>query len=296
MSGKETSVVIDAGKHKIGRRRSKTENIYEIDGVALGAVGKEVPSEVTNCLNIHPINVQRQFDPPYLLYSSPGEVSRHFNNIARINLIDEALQHIGKDIRSMSTSISSMKTDMQEKELALKEYDDLEEISSWLEKLEDMVASIGVNDETIRDCESLSEEIENTKAEIKENRQVLKNKDLINTAIGLLKNVEDIETSIKSASELRRKICKVQLDIKNTKKKIKNKKTVDKALTIIGNIESESGKLTKAERLMTDIVKLNKTQGLNNRKLYNMRKQLKEEFPEICPLCGNPSKADTISC
>ena len=84
----------------IVRTRGKSENTYSIDGEELKAFGNEVPSEVSQLLNLSPINLQHQHDSPFWFSETAGEVSRQLNQIVDLSIIDRTLANLDKAARA----------------------------------------------------------------------------------------------------------------------------------------------------------------------------------------------------
>ena len=65
---------------EIIRRRNKDFNGYILKNrdkqLEFKAIGTDVPEEIRQVINMNSINIQKQFDSPFLLADTPGEVAR----------------------------------------------------------------------------------------------------------------------------------------------------------------------------------------------------------------------------
>ena len=59
---------------------------YETQGMTFSP-GVDVPEEVRKLFNMTEINIQNQFDAPFLATSSPGEIARTINRITKLKAV-----------------------------------------------------------------------------------------------------------------------------------------------------------------------------------------------------------------
>lgn len=82
------------------RGRSKTANLYQLNGHPLYAFGQAtVPPEVAELLGVSDVNFQDQHDPPFWFTLTAGEVSRNLNQIVNLGSIDAALNYVASEVR-----------------------------------------------------------------------------------------------------------------------------------------------------------------------------------------------------
>lgn len=133
LTGTASVTITMANGNVVKRERSPVENVYYVNGVKLEAVGSDVPEDVTKALGFSDINIQKQFDPQFLIARSPGEVAQYLNKIVNLD-----------DIDYYQTAIKSKKTDCAK---AIKANDErlkmiTEQLSKldWVEKAETIIA------------------------------------------------------------------------------------------------------------------------------------------------------------
>ena len=93
---KQTAVRLQVDGCDIRRKRTPTENKYQLDSKTFKAFGSSVPTPITNILNINHLNFQRQHLGPFWFRETAGEVSRQLNAIVNLDLIDSTLANLGK--------------------------------------------------------------------------------------------------------------------------------------------------------------------------------------------------------
>ena len=89
--------VID-GKEII-RGKGKQGNLFSLDGKKFHAFGSQVPSEISQLVNVSPASFAGQHDPVYCLSQSPGSIGKSLNEIVNLTVIDRSLANVSKSLR-----------------------------------------------------------------------------------------------------------------------------------------------------------------------------------------------------
>lgn len=89
LDGRMEVTLTNASGKRITRFRDSKVNGYSVNGKELKAVGKTVPDEVAEALNLSDVNVAKQHDPHFMLSWSPPEVSRYFNGLCGLEILDK---------------------------------------------------------------------------------------------------------------------------------------------------------------------------------------------------------------
>lgn len=111
----ESEVTIWANGAVVQRTRGKN-NTYELNGDEFVAFGTGVPQPVSDALSIGDVNFQDQHDGPFWLCLSAGEVSRQLNALVDLDIIDRALQNIGKEVRRAGAAVDVCESMVKEAE------------------------------------------------------------------------------------------------------------------------------------------------------------------------------------
>ena len=96
-------VALKVDGRTIERIRSKTDNLYILDGQEYKVPGTGVPDDIASVLEMDSLNFNLQHDPVFWFSLSPGEVSRQLNSIVALDLIDSTLSRIAQDARRAKT-------------------------------------------------------------------------------------------------------------------------------------------------------------------------------------------------
>jgi exonuclease SbcC len=140
--GGDTKVVIELDKLvQIARSRGAT-NAYYLDNTQFSAIRTDVPLEVLAALNFDEINLQQQFDRPFLLDSTAGEVASHFNRVAHLDVIDRASRNVQSWLKKLGQSIDADKQRVAELQKDLSCFEGLEDLETRVEKLEKVTSKV----------------------------------------------------------------------------------------------------------------------------------------------------------
>jgi DNA repair protein SbcC/Rad50 len=91
--GGDTEIRLYADPDYVSRTVGK-DNRYQLNETKFSAFGQSVPEEIIKALNINEVNLQMQFDQPFLITETPGAVAQHFNQVAHLEKIDQSIKQI----------------------------------------------------------------------------------------------------------------------------------------------------------------------------------------------------------
>lgn len=142
--------VIDGkSKSSVTRTRGKRENSYVIEQNGakqppLTTFGKDTLDLVSSVLDMSDINVQKQRDQHFLVYSPPGQVAAYIRSITKLDEIDQVKQLLCSDIRSEKSEIAHQQTKLESSVEKLKVLNaiDLEQFAAKIAKAKDILLKI----------------------------------------------------------------------------------------------------------------------------------------------------------
>ena len=216
------SVKIYTEKGYCERIRSKDRNGYDISTNGeikhLDAIGKDVPSEVTEFFNFSDVNVQYQFDQPYMLSMSGGKSSEYLNKIVHLDSIDDCMTVADSDKRKLSSEQKIVEND-------IKSLEEKVEREKWVEHASKYIAKIDEFDENIKKNENqvalLQDSITKYKGYCSEIKDVSEQKKLID-------EIESVE--IQDTSDLQNQISRWKIENQTWRECIKLKKQLNAQL------------------------------------------------------------------
>lgn len=292
--GGNTRVRLCTEKGEIVRNKDKTDTYtLRIPGrkeMAFKAFGTSVPEEVSRFLNIDEINLQQQFNKPFLLSDSPGVVAQHFNKVARLDKIDSGLQMINKWIRNLTQDIVTNKSQRVTLEEGLTKFEHLEKFEAEVEVLEDMDNRLKASnkrldrlDETIADLQIIS-------SDIKDKKVLIQKETLVNKILNLYKQLNDGENYLFQLGVLQDKISRIRADMEEWQELSNGE---DMVLKVLGLYQSKKLNVEQFISIYSAVSELKHIEGLIKTKEKELKVQqatFKREFPNVCPLCNTKLK------
>ena len=131
------SVAAIINNKTIKRVKSKTKNIYKVNGLSLKQVGKNsTPDSVSKIVPLCEDNFQRAFDPPFWLSISAGQVSKNLNSIVDLSVMDNVLTIAASELRDIHKQIKETKVSIEEIKLKKEK---LSWVKEWSKKLEEII-------------------------------------------------------------------------------------------------------------------------------------------------------------
>jgi len=135
--GEKTSVAVETSEgHFVWRSRGPTANHYCLDQETFTGFGQDVPAPVAEALNLGDLNVQHQFDTPFLLFDSPGQVARYLNRVVSLDVIDAALANAAAMKRRNDRDMAGQADRAAELEALRDSFPDLVAAEEFVEYLE----------------------------------------------------------------------------------------------------------------------------------------------------------------
>ena len=114
---------------------------YTIGGTEFSSPKDQVPDQVTAALNISELNIQRQFDPPFLVSSSGGEIAKTINRITRLEEVDDWVTELTSEINSGNRDVVRMEQEAKSLIQEIEIYKDIEDTERIVSELQ---TSVGV--------------------------------------------------------------------------------------------------------------------------------------------------------
>lgn len=204
---KEAAVTLETGDGDIIiRRRGKGDNnSYELNGRVFKAFGTGgVPEEIEKILNISPLNLQGQHDPPFWFSETGGEISRQLNQIVDLGQIDSTLSSIDSIIKKTRIKIELIKerrSEAREKGKPLRfvriAHEKLLELEGLNESLEDISGRSQVLEISLEKMGSIQKMIHDLEDQISAGEEVIRAGDHLIYSKERRKDLESILSKMK---------------------------------------------------------------------------------------------------
>ncbi|MBT7928478.1 AAA family ATPase [Candidatus Peregrinibacteria bacterium] len=222
--GGETEVRIALDDTQIHRVKGK-ENRYLFDVADFKSFGQGVPEDIKKTLNFSPLNMAEQFDSPFLLAVSGGEVAKYLNKIVNLSDIDRAQTNIKRTIKEENRALSNAVDLLTEEEIKLKDLEWVEQVEGELAGLEQFQGALTQKGFRIHRLTTAIETIETIDKQIEEGSKLLQYEDEIDKLLkehkGLKKKrkrIDKLKTNIKNIENIEEEIVVLETTIKKEEK------------------------------------------------------------------------------
>lgn len=119
-----------------------TKTSYTIGEMEFSSPKDQVPDQVTAALNVSELNIQRQFDPPFLVSSSGGEIAKTINRITRLEEVDDWVSELTSEINTGNRDIGRMEQEVKSLIQEIEIYKDIDETEKVISDLQSSVGMI----------------------------------------------------------------------------------------------------------------------------------------------------------
>lgn len=278
-----TSVTIENSKGEIVREKSPDLNGYRIgDSLTLEAVGQTVPEEVFKFLNISEINIQGQFDRPFLLDDSPQEVARLFNKTVKLDIIDKVQSRVEKERRATNSKITSSEELLDKLEKNLKSFDWIDEVESKIEKALELETKLEGMVSKKERVEALFISLRDKKKELLELNKISSLDYLIRQIDALTIELKDLESEKEAIEDIFSLLEEDSIAIEKYKKLKKYTPIIERIDILSPIIKSKVDNKNRLDSLLLEKERYSSIAKESESKA----KELEESLPDTCPLCG----------
>jgi chromosome segregation ATPase len=278
--GKVVSRVQD--KHNAYYLYDTTESIDE----EYKAFKTDIPEDIVNALNMGDINIQSQFDPPFLLADSGGDVAKLLNKIANLTDIDDSISNIRKEVLANSAEIRKYEEQIAELTTQEESFKYLTAMELEVEQYEKLCKQDTICDSMYFSLGVILSNLEKGNKELSEIEAFLKAEVPCNAVLALIEQGKAVAGQIKAietilANILDNEICAREIDefllAEPQSYAIYTANDTVTALTdeikgietAINRVQVNAGKLRTIEK---------------NLESYTM--EFEALMPNQCPLCG----------
>lgn len=284
--GGDTEVTIETTEKNLITRAKNRENLYQLNDCPFKAFSTDVPKEIQDALNINETNFQTQFDQPFLLTSTAGEVAIHFNKIAHIDKINSSIKKIQSTIRGIEQSIKTEEVNQEQYEDQLKQFDNLEKFEIDIDVLEDLENVRKNQIQFATKCQKLITDIEAVQEEIEESMPDEELEISIDSTLTLYADVDLVSKEIKNISGIVISIESIEEQIKETKTLLEVGNLIDPILTLYSDRDAILSQISSMKITITSIESASISLDRAIKALNTTEKSFHDNMPNECPLCG----------
>jgi len=269
----------------VERGVSNSKNWYKLNDVVFTSFNRSVPKEIENIIKMDSINIQEQFEPPFLIGSSGGEVSKFINSIAGLEKMDTLIQTVNDDIKQCNREIASNDASLEAINSALVNFTSFENLEADIALLDNLYQ---------KEVNAIST-IENTSTFIKFAEDNEAKENLYKDVPTLIQNIFLLEQFVNSIKEKEDNRILLSQIIEDSEKEASF--DIEELLVSVKELESCIKTFEEVSQKLINMSNFVKEIYLNNDKLKKINEELtlfNQELAKVkvCPLCGS-SLGDT---
>lgn len=141
IDNQEIAIIKSIRVNKEGEKQV-TKTAYTIGDMEFSSPKDQVPDQIVAALNISELNIQKQFDPPFLVSSSGGEIAKTINRITRLEEVDGWVSELTSEINSNNRDITRMEAEAKGLIQEIAVYKDIEETEQIINELQSKTGEI----------------------------------------------------------------------------------------------------------------------------------------------------------
>lgn len=277
------SVTVGFQDHAIVRNRDNNFNGYWCDDKKYEALGSDVPEEIEAIWNMNEINIQKQFDSPYLLGESSAEVARILNKTIKLDKIDKVLSEAESRRRKLNQNITTEKESL---ESLKKQYSGM----NWLDDAEKLIIAAERRHDRIDSKQEEKEELlqlVNDINKLKEGIIEIDFEPVIKKIEGYRSVKENLVKSGAEAESLDYLLEQIEMYYQMIEEVPEG---IDDVITLMQETENLNKDIMAKSALgfsLEHLMNLIEDQKENIEVEERNLKVLISQMPKVCPLCGN---------
>lgn len=253
-------------------RAENGDSEYVVNDNVLRAFGTDVPEQIDKVIRLDETNLQRQFDTPFLLSDSPGEVARHYNKIAGLEQIDLGLKNVQRWIGQINSNIKFKQEQLDQLKKEYEKYKFLDKVEAELEVLSDLQNRLNKFRSDAKELSSLISELEDLEVEVVKLQDFCSLEPTVSELVDLVNKEEELNDLIEEYLSIQIRIEK-DMDIVNLQSQV----------DLLFEYFEQSSQL---QNLILKCLNAQDQVDKYSSELNQLEEEFHSSMPDICPLCG----------
>jgi exonuclease SbcC len=269
-------VTKDGEDHFIERYVSDKLNLYKLDGLEFRSFKRDVPEPIAKLVNLdYRINVQKQFDSPFLLGDTSGEIARMFNELLGLEEANDLLELINKDLLHDKKEKESVERQLEENNELIKILEGSAQLDLLADQIESEYQTIEEYESRLHSIITLVSRIERTDDELRKSRDIRFNGESIAEEIKKFKEKENHYTKTKKLIDGISRIPDINISF-STDNLTLDYNYFKKIDLLLETLEDARYNINRCDTALVSY----------NKKLDELNKELSSI--KICPTCKRP--------
>jgi hypothetical protein len=177
------------------QKTSAKTHTYKIDTKKqpFRRVNRSVPDEVEDLINVKDINIQREWDNPFLVTGSHGEMAKAISKAIQTDIIEKGITWIRREASKVRTEQKIVSGDIEEIKLNIDSLEELEDVNPLIAELKKIRKLSDSLEEEKSEISELAGEIRETEDKIKKGKRVLVAKPMFKELLEMDKELRNLE-------------------------------------------------------------------------------------------------------
>lgn len=291
----ETEVSIEVADKKVTRRRGDKTNEYQVNNSFYKALNRTVPEDIVDLFNMNDINIQYQLDGPFLLSETPGEVAKRLNKTVNLDIIDSSTKQINSMRNEVNSALKHQLGQMSDYEKELDKYADLDLFEKEINTLTDVTKEKEDILNQIQKIQYNQTEVQllNTRIALKqeEKEPLVSALEYLNNAVSVAEELNTLKAKHTEYNTIIKGYKDIVSRVETAQKTLEDCKCCTKSLTKLQTIVDEGKQIREVHTTLNNIIEAYKlcvsTLALHNKKVNELKEELEEIMPDVCPICGH---------
>jgi len=177
------------------RKTTAKTHTYKIDTKKkpFRRVNRGVPDEVEDLINVRDINIQREWDNPFLVTGSHGEMAKAISKAIQTDIIQEGIAWIRKEASKVRAKVKVISGDIEEIKLNIDSLEEIKDVQPFITKLKKIRDSSDLLEEEKYAILEIVNDIKEASDKIKKGKRVLTAKPLFNQLLEIDEDLRNLE-------------------------------------------------------------------------------------------------------
>lgn len=258
---KITRLRTTSGKNQyLLQRPGEEEQVYE-------GFGNEIPQEIINASGVMQVmvdernkielNMGAQLEGPFLLTENGSVRAKMIGQLGGVHIIDWAQKSTITDLRRLHEEEGNLSNRLSQVETSLKEYEDLDDIESQLQKTDRAVQRMGDLTRKIDILGEIEQRRQELTADLTKTVVVLEKITFIEQAEDILVQLNSLFYDFRTASRLEVEYDQLNRQLERVERILKATKDVDEAEELLSHIRTQGRQIDELQRNAQEITVIN---------------------------------------
>lgn len=287
--GTRVAIHLDDG-NVVTRVRTNTSNEYHLNDESFAAFKGVIPEEITKVLNVADVNFQFQLDAPYLFSKTAGEVAGHFNQIAKLDEIDQSIKRVTRWTEEHRRAVLAKEQDIAVTTTKLEGLQYLDKLESEVEVVESMQQTFQQAASRTQKLKTLIAKIGRIEEDLNQYQPILKLEILVGKTRQLYNTYKEQANTRNKLKSLIYKYERTEQAIQQANIVVAREKQVDDVLALFTRKSQVQPSISRLKQIISRYNNLLTDLTDKKQDLLDLEEQYAEGFPDECPLCGSDKK------